>query len=402
MTDLLDLSEREDELVPEIMPVDARLSFSAQAHTLVSLFSSAMEVIPPREIIPHTTYARVVCSEDEKKVEISATDGERAISLEGPALVRMSGEALLPAKRMLDILRLAPENTVRVDVIGSTATIRSGRAVWTVQTPHTEATLPVFTPEYGDQWQWANVERAELLNALELVLPAVARTTARQSLMQAEISKSQITSCDGVRAHRMTVHSLDKSFKSTLPLKFIETSIKELRASEEENVTLRSTHSTVILTIDTTSLYSQRLHFDFPAVNHLVLGPALQNEERLTVSRRELISSIRRVRVNADPEYLAIFLSIHSSKDGWNLIIRARDRDGNASQESIEVTYEGPDTRKDLALNHRYLLDFLACMEGDEVELRLGEATKAKQSPLYYESEGFVGSLMVMAPNFIR
>jgi len=402
MTDLLDLSEREDELVPEILPVDARLSFSAQAYSLVALFSSAVEVTPAKEVIPNTTYVLLEAFDGKNTVEVSATDGERAITVVGPAVVRMSGDVLLPGKRMLDILKLAPENTVRIDVIGRTATVRSGRAVWTVNTPPVEATLPVFTPDDDTQWEVSDVDRDELLNALELVLPAVARTTARQSLMQAEVSKSQITACDGVRAHKVTVPSLDKLFKSTFPLRFIETAIKELRASSEPTVQIRSSHSTVSLSLGDTRLYTQRLNFEFPAVNHLVLGPALQNEEKLIVNRDELISAIKRVRVNADPEYSALFLSVRQTKGEWTVLVRARDRNGNASQEGIAAEYIGPATQKDLALNHRYLLEFLSCVHGREIELRLGESTKNKQAPIYHESEQFVGSLMVMAPNFVK
>ena len=398
MTDLLALSEREDDLVPEILPVDARLSFTAQSHSLVALLTSAVDVTPTKEIIPNTTYVLLEAYDERNEIEISATDGERAITVVAPAIVRMSGSTLVPGKRMLDILKLAGD-TVRIDVIGLTATIRSGRAVWSVTTPAVDATLPVF-PAVDVQW-WP-VPRPELLHALELALPAVARSTARQSLMQAEISKSSILSCDGVRAHKVVIPGLAKDFKTTVPLRFIESAIKELRGSLHETAYLWTDHSTVALALGKNRLYSQRLNFDFPAVNHLMLGPALQNEEKLSVSREELVGAVRRVRVNADPEYSAIFLSIRQVKGQWGLIVSARDKSGNASQETISASYEGPASSKDIALNHRYLLEFLSCMPNSTIELRLGESTKTKQAPIYYESEEFVGSLMVMAPNFVR
>lgn len=399
MTDLLALSEREDELVPEILPVDARLSFSAQAYALAALFSSATDITPQKEIIPNTSYVRIDANDSLSEIEVSATDGERAITVIGPALVHMSGSGLLPGKRILDILRLAPENTVRIDVIGTTATIRSGRAVWTVQTPPSDAYLPVFPSSEID---WSPVPRQELLKSLELALPAVARSTARQSLMQAEIVKSSITACDGVRAHKVAIPSLDKGFKTTLPLRFIESAIKELKLSSEEFAYLWTDHGTVALALGKNRLFSQRLNFEFPAVNHLVLGPALQNDERLTVNHAELVSIIKRVRVNADPEFAAIFLSLRRVKGDWVLIVRARDKGGNASQESLSATYDGPATSKDIAVNHKYLLEFLSCLDDGDVEFRLGESTKLKQAPIYYESESFVGSLMLMAPNFVR
>lgn len=399
MDELLDLAEREDDLVPEIVPFGARLSFTARAEVLVDLFSSVSDVAASKEILPNTSHALVEAFDSRNAVEVSATDGERSITVESAALVKLSGSALLPAKRMLDILRLA-RDAVRVDVIGTTATIRSGRAVWTVQTPPEGSYLPVF-PEM-EEFSRVEVRRQELLKALTQVLPAVSHTTARQALMQAEVAKGYILACDGVRAHKVFIPTLDKSFKATFPIRFIETAIKEIREDISDSVTLWSNDSAVGLGIRKTRLYSQRLNFEFPAVNHLVLGPALQNEEKLIVNRHDLESAIKRVRVNADPEYAALFLNVRESGTGWNLIVQARDRNGNASQEIIECEYVGPNNSKDLVVNHRFFLEFLACTAGGEIELRLGESTKTKKAPIYYESENFVGSLMVMSPNFVR
>ena len=403
MTDLLSLVEMESddaELVPEIFPVDARLSISARANVLQALFASAVDVTPLKEVITNTSYVSLAGFEGRKQIEVSATDGERAITVNGPAIVRLEGAVLLPGKRVLEILKLSPEDTVRIDVLGQTATIRSGRAVWTVQTPTTEARLPVF--EAVDDAQWYPVPKAELLRALEIALPAVSHSTARQSLMQAELAINYITACDGVRAHKVALPSIHELFETTFPLKFIESAIKELRTTSYDTAYLWSNHNTVGLRLGQDKLLAQRLNFGFPAVNHLVLGPALLNEERLTVSLADLIGTVKRVRVNADPEYAALSLSLRKNKGDWEVVVRSRDKAGNASQETIPAEYVGPATNKDLTVNHKYFLEFLNCLSGPEVELRLGEATKTKQSPIFYQSADFTGSLMVMSPNFVR
>jgi DNA polymerase III sliding clamp (beta) subunit (PCNA family) len=400
MTDLLALSELEDEnLVPEILPVDIRLSVSTQAHVLISLFSSAQAIVPSKEILPYTTYVSFEAL--DKHIRVSSTDGERSVAvLSDVAVVRMPGSALLEGKRVLDILKLVEQETVRIDVIGTTATIRSGRALWTLSTPPVHATLP--SPASVDDIQFHSVDRDDMLNALELALPAVARSSARQALMQAEISKGFIISCDGARAHKVRVDGLEPSLNTTLPLRFIETMIRELKATEQKTIRLGSNDSAVVLHFGKTILMTQRMSFEFPAVNHLVLGPALLNDEHLLVDRASLISTLRRVRVNADPEYLAVVLSVRNSKDAWILTVSARDRAGNASQEQIPVSYNGPEKSKSIVVNHKYLLDFLSCIQEDEVDFRLGTSTKTKQAPLYYESERFVGSLQPMMPNVVK
>lgn len=408
MIDLLELSEMESddaEMVPEILPVDARLAISGSAKTLSSMFQSALDVTPLKEIIPNTGYVQLEGVEQTnthvEHVKVSATDGERTITLIRSGFsVKLSGSVLVPGKRILDILKLIGENSVRIDVLGTTATIRSGRAVWTVSTPASSAYLPSFSEVSNFEMHTLSAET--LLRSLELVYPAIAKTAARQSLMQASVSKGSITSCDGVRAHKVNVDGLPKSVNTTLPLKFVESAIKELRSSSVESVEFGADHSTVVLHFGSNILMSQRLNFQYPDVEHLMLGPALSNDETLAVNVADLVDTVKRVRVNADPEFYAIFLSLRQTKGSWSLTVRARDREGNTSQETLPVSFEGSSIARDIVVNHKYLLEFLTCVGTEDVELKLGESTKTKQAPIYVSNDYFTGSLMLMSPNFVR
>lgn len=406
MMDLMALAEMEDdetELVPEILPIDARLAVFGDAKILASLFQSALDIAPLKEIIPNTGYLVLEgveqSIESTSHVKVSATDGERSITLISDSLdVKLGGSVLVPGKRIFDILKLIGENPVRIDILGTTATLRSGRAVWTVSTPPSEAFLPTFSNV--DDISLMSIETKSFLNALELVQPAIAKTSARQSLMQVNISKGTLTSCDGVRTHRVAVDGLPKGFSTTLPLKFVESAIKELRSHQEEFIQFGSDHSAVVLHLGTNILMSQRLNFDYPDVDHLMLGPALSNDESLTIDVTEVVSAVKRVRVNADPEFYALHLAIRQSKGEWSLTVRARDKEGNTSQETLPVEFSGTSAR-DLTVNHRYFLDFLSCLN-TTATLKLGESTKTKQAPIYASENGFTGSLAMMSPSFVK
>jgi DNA polymerase III sliding clamp (beta) subunit (PCNA family) len=406
ITDLLDLSEMEDEeeeLVPEILPVDARLAISGSAKALSALIQSAVDIAPMKEIISNTSYVRIQAFSKNSKhvsyVQVSATDGERSIAvLDDSMKIRLAGSVLIHGKKLLDVLRLVPEDTIRLDVLGTSLTVRSGRAVWTLSTPPSEYDLPDFANV--DDIPLHTVKSADLLEALSLVLPAVSKTQARHSLMQAEVANRQITACDGIRAHRVTIPDLPKEFSTTLPLRFIESAIKELRAHSDEDVQIGSDNSTVVLRFSRDSLISQRLNFDYPSVNHLLLGPALANEESLTLNVKDLMDTVKRVRVNADPDYSALYLSVRGEGEA-TVAVRARDKNGNSSQEVLEAEFDGKKAR-DIVVNHRYLTEFLACIEFDTCTLKLGESTKSKQAPIYVETEKFTGSLMPMAPAFVK
>lgn len=400
---LVDMENEEEELVPEILPVDARLSVFGDAKVIASLFQSALDVAPLKEIIPNTGYLLFEGVEQTQSavshIKVSATDGERTITLiNSSPSVKLGGSVLVPGKRILDILRLIGDGQVRIDVLGTTATLRSGRAVWTVSTPPSDSYLPTFSDV--EDIPLVLLDAKEFLRALEHVYPAIAKTSARQSLMQVNINKGSLTSCDGVRTHRVVVENLPKGFSTTLPLKFVESSIKELRGYSEEFVQFGSDHSAVVLHLGTNILMSQRLNFEYPDVDHLMLGPALSNDENLTIDVAEVVNAVKRVRVNADPEFYALHLAIRQSQGEWNLTVRARDKEGNTSQETLPVSFDGTSAR-DLTVNHRYFLDFLSCLD-NEATLKLGESTKNKQAPIYASENGFTGSLAMMSPNFVK
>lgn len=413
MTTLLALAElenSEEELVPEILPVDARLSVKGQVSVLVDLFERAVAVAPVKEVIQGTSFVLIesfqATTTHVSYVQVTATDGEHSIAvLDDSLTINMAGAALVPGKRLLEILKLCPEESVRIDIFGNTATIRSGRAVWTVQTPVGDS-LPPFPSVEGISLY--PVQKQAFLKALETARKAVATTTARTSLMQASVASGVITACDSARVHRQAVDGLPESVSLTLPVRVMDEAIRSLRAYEDEVFEMGSNHQVVVFHFGRDILIGSRLVVEFPDIEPLLLAPAMMNTQKLTVDRKELLESIKRVRVNADPEYFAIFLALNPTKLDkevfWNLSVRARDRAGNTSQESFSVKYEGGTKAREICLNHKYLTDLLSCTNSDKVTFLLGEDSKTKPAPLLISDKdsGFTGIVSPMSISVIK
>lgn len=402
MTDIYALSEMqsgEEELVPEILPLETRLSFSANVKELSSSLSAVLDVVPVKEIIQNTGFVELSVSPDH--IRMSATDGARSISrlYDDLLTVHLVGIMLVPGRKLLDILKLAPASTVRVDAVGAEMRIRSGRAMWTISVPTQGYSLP--SSASTEDMEFYTLDRKKFLKSLELSLSAVAKSSSRMSLMQADIRFGSLTSCDGARAHKISI-DLPKSLATTLPLKFMETAIRELKSYDEEIIEFGSNKQTVAIRVDGNSVMSQKLNFEFPPVDHLILGPALSNEEELEVNVQDLMETVRRVKVNSDPEFSAIVLAIRSVHGSWKLGVSARDRSGNSSQETLDVDFRGTSSAKDVIANHKYLLDFLACIDTPTATLKLGESSKTKQAPIYIKTDTFEGSLMPMQNNIVK
>lgn len=406
LSDLIEMEPDEPELVAEILPADARLSFTATVATLTEVFARAASVSPTKEIIPGTAFAllEVIPSGigTSSHVRLTATDGDQTVSVVSDDVkVLMEGVSLVPAKRVHDILKLAPASKVKLEVVGQSLTIRSGRALWSVQVPVGEE-LSQRLDVSGIEKHPVSVE--ELANSLSAARVAASSSNARIALKQVQIRNGSITGCDGGRLHRVPVDGLSHEITVTIPTKSVDEIIRALRNSEESMASLGYDDNHVVLEVGQDVIVAQRLLLPFPDVEPLILGPTFDNDFKLTVATDVLRDAVRRVRVNSDPDSAAISLNVMPGKnDGvltsWVLVVQAKDRDGNASKEAMECVWSGTKAAS-VTFNHRYLADMLNLVSDQDVTLLLGVDTKTTKSPILLETPEFLGVVQQMAVAF--
>lgn len=397
MSSLLELSEMEhedQEYIPEIVPVDAKLSIRSDVKKLQGLFARAAAVSPVKEVIPGTAYAKLEAFRETTSMaaflRITASDGDQTVSVNIDGVqVLMEGSALLPAKRILDILKLAGDTTVKIEVLGNEAKIRAGRALWTVQTPvgdHMNSLLDVAEAPMQE------IEINPFLRALIVARKAASTSEARISLMQLRVKDGSITGCDGGRLHRASVLGLDPSVDTTIPVKVADELVRSLASRTGESMSFGYTDRFLIFHVGEDRIVAQKLLTPYPEVESLILGPALSNTTKLRVNRRDLMETINRVRVNADPEFAVITLSLvlngstNSGERIWNLAARAKDKMGNTSQEVLECIWTGSKPAE-LRFNHHYLTDILSIYPEEFVNLLVSDDTKTMKAPILIEDK---------------
>lgn len=413
LSDLLALATTENtdtELVPDILPVDARLAVTGPVSVFAALFDRAASITPAKEIIAGTGYALLTAVDATTTslayVQVTATDGDMtSVMVAGGVDVLMAGSVLVPGKKFVEILKSTPTSAVRIEVLGNTATLRSGRAQWSVQTPVGDS-LPPAADVSGVLT--LPVPVASLLGALVSARKAASTSTARASLMQLDVSGGAITGLDGGRMHRQRVENLVSTEAFTIPLRVAEEVIRLLRATTEETVEIGGNSSHLIFRVGHDQIVAQRSLSPYPDVETQVVGPALTNTSTLTLVRSELIEAVKRVRINADPDYQALFLTLTpgaAASDGqaWTLVVSAADRINNTARESIDVGWKGPPKPRALCVNHRYLSDLLTTMDGEFVAFKVGEDSKTVRLPLFVEdtTNGFTGWIQQMRPGYM-
>ena len=409
MSDILDLAtmqSEDEELVPEILSVDARLAIRGSVSAITQLFERAASVAPRKEIIEGTSFSLLetfsATSGTAAHTRITATDGDQTITVTQDGVqVLMEGVALIPAKKVYDILRLAPTDTVRIEVLGDSALIRSGRAQWTVKTPPGDS-LP--STANVDSIQRQTVSRGPLLRALQVARRAANSSTTRPALQQVQIRNQTVTGLDGGRLHRAHLAGLHKDVQLDIPVKVVDELIRALGKSESEYVEIGGDNKNLVFQIDEDRLTAQRMLVPFPDVEGLLLKPAFSNTHSLTLPRQGLYDAVKRVRVNSDPDHAGIFLSLvkGTGASEWAVSVRSRDKIGNTAQEVVEADWLGSLKAFELCVNHKHLMDLLECATGEIIEFKLGKDTKQTKQPLYTESGELTAFVQQMRPDWLQ
>lgn len=396
MTDLYTLAKQDyDEDVEfEILPSTARLALKGPSRALNALLERAEAVAPVKPVVPNTQWIQLEAHGPEVGslafVRASANDGEVTMSTQSDELeVLREGSVLLPRK-VAQIVKLAPEATVSLTVIGSSCVVRSGRAQWTVATPVGDALPP--RPDTAAIVQFP-IARTALLRALRVVQLVLAKGGSRAALQQALVREGKITASDAGRLHQVLVEGLPAEFETTLPIRVVDELVRACLASTVETVFLGSDELRVVAAVGRDDIVGQRMMVGYPNIEALVLQPAFTNDSSVTVKTGELVDAVKRARVNADPTTSAVTLDLTPASHGWQMVVTTIDRDGNSSREPIPAEWQGPKKGASFTVQHKSLLELIAGAGTETISFRVSVGTKTKKYPLLVETGSFTGVL---------
>lgn len=403
---LVESTPVDPELIPEILPSEARLAIGMLTSDLIALFTRAAAIAQPKELVPGTSMAlleAIPATETSLAyIRVSASDGQQWVSVVSDGQVRIyrTGSVLVPAKKFLDVLKLAPHKATKITVIGTRALIQSGRVRWNIETPVGDR-LSV-TPQ-AMEVETFSVPAGPLRRGLRAVHAAIGTSKARGAFMQVHAALGVLTATDGPRLHRQRIEGLDEMIETDIPVFAVNQVLALLDiVGEEDRVEFGGNDRRILFRVGTNTLVVQRLYERFPDTEALILAPTFANDRALTIDRVEILNAIKRVRINADPSHAGITLGVSARPDGhgWALSLSARDRIGNAAQESIACQWNG-DTAHEITLNHVFLTDMLNVLSDDTVIVRVGPDTKTNRTPVYIENGGFIGVLSQLRTEWV-
>ena len=134
-------------------------------------------------------------------------------------------------------------------------------------------------------------------------------------------------------------------------------------------ITLSFNKSHAFFTAGSTRLVCRLIDARYPDYNAVI---PIDNPNILTISRIDLLNSLRRIAIYANKTTNQVILNI----TGGSLTVSAQDLDfSNEATEQLACTYQG--TPLNIGFNAKFLVEMLNVLESDEVHIEMSSPTRA-------------------------
>jgi DNA polymerase-3 subunit beta len=346
-----------------------RMKLTVEREKLLAPLQAVIGVVERRQTMP--VLANVLLGVSEGRLSITATDLEVELVAATDVSVQQAGDITVPGRKFLDILRALPEkSSVSLSVDGEKVVIKAARSRFSLSTlPAAE--FPVI--EDINSQQTVEIPRKELGRLLEKTHFSMAQQDVRYYLngMLLEIDNQTLraVATDG---HRLALceTSLEQRAKSTQQVIIPRKGVLELqRVLTDEGiaaVAIGTNH--VRAQIGDVRFTSKLIDGRFPEYSRVIpAAPA----SAIRADRDILRQALQRTAILSNEKYRGIRITVRNNA----LTVQAHNPEQEEAEEEIEVRYDGADL--EVGFNVNYLLDALAAIDGQEVELGLTDSNSS-------------------------
>jgi DNA polymerase-3 subunit beta len=183
-----------------------------------------------------------------------------------------------------------------------------------------------------------------------------------------------------------------EDFALTIPARALRELERMLtNANEADLIALHLDEGQVIFEFNQQRLTSRKLEGAYPAYHQLI---PRQFNRKVTLERKNLISSIERVAVLADQKNNIVKFRLNAAEQKLHLSVEAQDV--GSGEESLPAQVTGDDL--EIAFNVKYLTEGLKALPSSEIQMQLNE----NNQPVIFSPLGAVQMTYLIMPVQIR
>jgi DNA polymerase-3 subunit beta len=345
------------------------MKLSLSREQLLAPLQSVMGVVERRQTMP--ILANVLLAARNDRLSITGTDLEVELVASCEAKVEQAGDITIPGRKLLDIVRTLPEKVnVTLTRDGERTTLRAGRSRF-VLSSLAASEFPLIE-DIGAR-QTLRIARSEARRLIDKTYFSMAQQDVRYylngTLLECEGNNLRAVATDGHRlslAEAKLLETVSGKQQVIVPRKGILELQRILVGDGELELSIGTNH--VRAQIGDIRFTSKLIDGKFPEYGRVV--PA-QPPNVMTSGKEALRSALQRTAILSNEKYRGVRLSFGTN----SLTIQAQNPEHEEAEEQMEVGFTGATI--EIGFNVNYLLDALAAIDVDTVEMGLADGNSS-------------------------
>jgi DNA polymerase III subunit beta len=349
------------------------MEFTVSKTDLLRELSLSQGVVEKKTTIPILSNVLLEAADD--RITLTATDLELGIRCSCPARVKKEGSGTVPARKLLDYVRLLPDADLNMKFLENHwASITCGRSRTRIAGMSRESfpelpEIPERLAEIPIRTLASMIARTSFAISME-----ESRFTLNGALLVMRPEGLVMVATDGhrlafVQAPPAESGDVEKQFRALIPKKaMVELAKLADDAAADAKAIFAGDDNHLFFQVGHRLLLTRRLTGNFPDYervlpkDHVLLAQLQKDEIRSAIERVAQFADerSRAIRVHFTPGEVRVFSSSVEMGE---------------SEESVPSEYQGPDL--EIGFNAQYLLDFLRVIPQDRVAFELKDQKSA-------------------------
>jgi DNA polymerase-3 subunit beta len=349
------------------------MEFTVSKSDLVRELSLSQGVVEKKTTIPILSNVLLEAAGD--RVTLTATDLELGIRCSCPARIKKEGAGTVPARKLLDYVRLLPEGDLTMKFMENHwANITCGRSRTRIAGMSRESypelpAMPEPMAEIPVRTLASMIARTSFAISVE-----ESRFTLSGALLVMRPEGLTMVATDGhrlayVQATPAESGQVDKQFRALVPKKAMAELVKLADETvPDAKAVFAGDDNHLFFQVGHRLLITRKLTGNFPDYERVL---PKDHSVTATLQKDEIRSAIERVAQFADERSRAIRVQFTNGE----VKIFSSSVEMGESEESVTSEYQGPDM--EIGFNAQYLLDFLRAIPQDQVAFELKDQKSA-------------------------
>ena len=315
--------------------------------------------------------SHVLMEADKDSLYLTGTDLETGIREGLPASVRQEGKASVSAKKLYEIVRELPDETIHIEKKENHwITLKCGKSTFNLAglDPDEFPSLPTYQEE-----NFSKVPTALLMEMIEKTVFAASNEESRYHLngiflLQAKQASKDVLRMVATDGHRLSmihregyrIRGIEKGI--ILPKKGVMEARKIMGDKEDEQIEIYFDGTHGFLRMGKSLMILRLIDGEFPEYEQVI---PKENDKKIRMEREKIHACLRRISTMASERVEGIKIALTKNA----MEATSFNQDFGDAKEEVEVAYEGPPL--EVGFNARYLLEVLGVVDANEIWMEL-------------------------------